>query len=105
MKWFQRIAWATLAMTVGVILWGAVVRATGSGAGCANDWPSCRGALVPEAPSGATLIEFAHRLTSGLSLTAVLVLAVWARRLWPTGHRVRRAAVAALVFIILEALL
>lgn len=104
MKWFQRIAWLTLALTVGVILWGSVVRATGSGAGCANDWPACRGALVPQAPSGATLIEFAHRLTSGLSLAAVLLLAVWARGLWPAGHRVRRASALALVFVILEAL-
>ena len=35
-KTFVRFAQVTLAITVVVILWGAVVRATGSGAGCGN---------------------------------------------------------------------
>jgi heme A synthase len=48
---FVRFAWSTLAVTVVVIVWGAVVRATGSGAGCGSHWPLCNGVVVPLAPS------------------------------------------------------
>jgi heme A synthase len=51
------------------------------------------------------LVEFSHRLTSGLALIAVVVLAVWVWRTVAAGHPARRAAVASLVFIIVEALL
>jgi heme A synthase len=65
---FVRFAWVTLAITVVVIVWGAVVRATGSGAGCGSHWPLCNGDVVPLAPTTSTIIEFTHRLTSGLAL-------------------------------------
>ena len=58
---FVRYAWVALAMTVLVIVWGAVVRATGSGAGCGSHWPLCNGDVVPLAPTVATIIEFVHR--------------------------------------------
>jgi len=51
------------------------------------------------------LIEFSHRLTSGLALVAVVVLAVRVWRTVAAGHPARRAAVASLVFIVVEALL
>ena len=38
-----RFAWFTLAYIVAVVLFGAVVRATDSGAGCGSNWPTCRG--------------------------------------------------------------
>ena len=70
-----RFAWAVVAVNLGVILWGAVVRATGSGAGCGSHWPLCNGEIVPRAARAATLIEFGHRVTSGLALLAVVALA------------------------------
>jgi heme A synthase len=94
-----------LVFTVAVILWGAYVRATGSGAGCGAHWPLCNGEVVPRAPAVGTLIEFTHRVTSGLSLGLVLALGVWAFRLFPRRHRARVAAAAAVVFIITEALI
>ena len=90
---FQRLAWAVLAYTVLVILFGAWVRITGSGAGCGEHWPSCHGELVPRSPSIATVIEFTHRLTSGLCLFAVLWLVWAARRAFPAGHAARLGAV------------
>lgn len=100
-----RLAWVTLGVNLLIILQGALVRATGSGAGCGSHWPLCNGEVVPLAPSTETLIEFSHRL---LSLVA-LVLGAWLLR---RAVRVRRAkpaffgaAVAAFVFLILEALL
>lgn len=102
---FARYAWVVLAYNILVILWGAFVRATGSGAGCGSHWPLCNGDVVPRAPDVATVIEFTHRLTSGLALVAVVVLAVWAFRIYPRGHRVRRAASWSLIIILIEALL
>lgn len=100
---FRRYAWATLGVTLLVIVWGAVVRATGSGAGCGSHWPLCNGAVVPLAPSVSTTIEFVHRITSG----AVMIMAVWlvvaARRTFPAGHQVRRWATVSLVFMLIEA--
>lgn len=98
-----RLAWAVLGYTVFVILWGAVVRSTGAGAGCGAHWPLCNGEVVPTAPALNTLIEFGHRVTSGIALPLVLWLA-W--RAWRTpGVRpaVRRAALAAVAFMVLEA--
>ncbi|MEJ5369913.1 MAG: COX15/CtaA family protein [Bryobacteraceae bacterium] len=102
---YARFAWATLGWNFLVILWGAFVRATGSGAGCGSHWPLCNGEVIPPSPTTQTLIEFTHRLTSGLALLAVLALVWFARRLWPAGHPVRRWAWISLAFILCEALL
>lgn len=100
---FARLAWIVLAVNVVVILWGAVVRVTGSGAGCGNDWPLCNDAVVPVTPTAHTLIELSHRLTSGLALILVVALAVVAWRRFPARHPVRAAAALSLVFILIEA--
>ncbi len=102
---FARFAWGVLAFNLGVILWGAVVRATGSGAGCGRHWPLCDGRVVPQDPATATLIEFAHRATSGIALVLVLALALWSRRAFPAGHPAQRGAVWSLGFIVIEALI
>lgn len=86
-----------------VILWGAYVRATGSGAGCGDHWPMCNGEVIPREASVQTAIEFTHRVTSGLALISVVVLLVWAFRLYEKGHRVRKAAVWSMAFMLSEA--
>lgn len=103
-------AWITLGYNVLVILWGAVVRATGSGAGCGSHWPKCDGAVVPAFQSLAQKIEYSHRLTSGFSLVFVILLAVLAfrdSRFWEAAPRsfVRRASVWSLVFVFMEAII
>jgi heme a synthase len=102
---FLRYAWAVVVWNVLVVLWGAYVRATSSGAGCGSHWPLCNGVVIPRAATAATLIEFTHRTTSGLALLSVVLLFVWALRVYPAAHRVRRAALLSLVFIVIEALL
>src|SRR5580658_2086730 len=73
-----RFAWAVLAFFVATILWGAVVRATGSGAGCGDHWPLCNGTIVQQSPTLHTIIEFSHRLSAGaFDSILVLALAVW----------------------------
>jgi heme A synthase len=104
MNRFTRTAWLTVGITVFVILWGAVVRATGSGAGCGNNWPTCNGDVLPLSGSAETAIEFIHRVSSaGLGLL-ILVLLVQSRRLFPPGHRVRWAATATFGLVIVESL-
>jgi cytochrome c oxidase assembly protein subunit 15 len=101
----RRLAWSVLGWNVAVVVWGAYVRASGSGAGCGSHWPLCDGQVIPRAPSVAQAIEYTHRVTSGLALVAVLALVVAAFRARPKGHPVRRAAIWSLVFILLEAAL
>lgn len=98
-------AWGVVGYNLLVILWGAVVRATGSGAGCGSHWPLCNGELAPRAPQIETIIEFSHRLTSGLALVSVVILLIWALRSYPVGHIVRKGAWASLLFMLMEALI
>jgi cytochrome c oxidase assembly protein subunit 15 len=101
----RRFAWSVLAYFIAVILWGTLVRATGSGAGCGNHWPLCNGTVVQHSASLQTLIEFTHRLTSGLSLLSVVGLLVWTYRATARGHLARAWAVASVGFTMVEAIL
>lgn len=98
-----KFAWAVLGYNLAVILWGAYVRASGSGAGCGEHWPLCNGVVVPREPTAATLIEFSHRITSGLALVAVVVLLFWVWRTCGRGHPARRGAVWTVFFMLTEA--
>lgn len=100
---FRKLAGAALLVTLGVILWGAYVRASGSGAGCGSHWPTCNGDVIPRPKSIATIIEYTHRVTSGLSLLLVVAQLVAAFFAFPRGHLVRKGAVASMFFMLTEA--
>lgn len=100
-----RFAWATLCCNVAVVLWGAYVRATGSGAGCGNKWPVCGGEVLGASAKAQTIIEFTHRATSGIALLMVGILAVWCWRATTRRDWARYSAVLAAVFLANEALL
>ena len=100
-----RLAWYILVANLAIVLWGAWVRASGSGAGCGNHWPLCNGTILPQSPTVATLIEFMHRATSGIALLMVVILVIATRRAFPPGHRARKAAVASLILMCVEALI
>jgi heme a synthase len=102
---FARFAWLTLAYTVAVVLWGAIVRATGSGAGCGESWPLCNGRLVFGTPALAKLIEFAHRSSSGIDGILIVVMAIWAFRAFPKRHPASLGATISLFLLVVEALL
>ena len=104
-SFFKKYAWFLTGYNVMVILWGAVVRATGSGAGCGNHWPLCNGEILPQPKEIDLVIEFAHRITSTLDGLLVILLVFFAYRLYGKKSPVFRWAVAALVFIIIEGLL
>jgi protoheme IX farnesyltransferase len=102
---FHHFAWGLLGYTLAVVLGGAFVRATLSGDGCGAHWPSCQGALIPAIQHEKTLIEYCHRLSSGLLLPLVIALVVGAFRSTPRGHAARRAATFALVYTLVEGLI
>lgn len=102
---FARFAWCTLVYNVLVVLWGAFVRASYSGDGCGSHWPLCNGEVIPTEPVVKTVIEFSHRVTSGIALLLVILLVWLARRLFPSAHEARRAVRWAFFFTITEALI
>jgi len=101
----RRFAWFVLGYNVAVIVWGAAVRATGSGGGCGEHWPLCNGTIALHHPAIATMIELAHRATSGVDLLCVLALFFWTFAAAPKRHLARAAAVAVLILTLNEALL
>ena len=103
---FAVYAFGVTALTLAVILWGAYVRASRSGDGCGAHWPLCNGTVaLPQAGATKTLVEFAHRATSGLDGLLVLALVVWAFVKFGRGHAVRKGATLTAVFIVTESLI
>lgn len=101
----EKLAIWAFVMNLIVILQGAFVRATGSGAGCGSHWPTCHGEVIPLSFTTETIIEFSHRGLSGV----VLLLGAW---LLLRGWQMRRErpgffwfASASAVLVIVEALL
>lgn len=101
----NKYAWFVVAYNVLVILWGAIVRATGSGAGCGNHWPLCNGEVLPHSPQVATIIEFTHRMMTGGATFTILGLLVWTFRATARRHLARFLAVAATLLLVNEAFL
>ncbi len=101
----RRYGWLVVAYNVLVILWGAVVRATGSGNGCGEHWPLCGGTVVQHWRTVASVIEFAHRATSGIAVLALFGLVTWTWRGTAPRHIARVFAAASAVLTINEALL
>ncbi|MBK9122240.1 MAG: heme A synthase [Chloroflexi bacterium] len=80
---FIRLALTTALLTIGLILFGAVVRVTDSGLGCNRDWPLCGGTIFPPLDNLTAWIEWLHRLFAiliGLLGVGMLVTAVRAFR-------------------------
>lgn len=99
----ERITLFNLVFCLGVILWGAFVRATGSGAGCGSHWPLCNGAVVPRSADMEMLIEYSHRLSSGLFMLTILFAVFLSFKYFPKSHLYRRAGMASLFFVLVEA--
>lgn len=104
---FAKYAWFVLAYNLVVILWGVFLRASKSGDGCGQHWLTCHGEVIPSAPELKTVIEFTHRLTSALDGVLVIVLVVWAFRIWRSGRSdgarsVLKLAIASFVMVLIE---
>lgn len=99
------LAWSTLWLTVAVVIGGALVRATDSGAGCGESWPICGGQLIPDIGTHHTAIEVSHRLMTGLLGIVLVTLFLIVRRHFAKTHYLRRAVFAAGMLLIVESLL
>lgn len=102
---FAVFAWGVLAFNILVIIWGAYVRASFSGDGCGAHWPFCNGDVIPHAAATKTIVEFTHRVMTGLDTPLVIGLVIWAFLAFPRAHIVRRSSVLTLIFLVIEALL
>lgn len=102
---FAKFAWFTLVYNVVVVVWGVFLRASKSGDGCGQHWLTCHGEVIPSAPEMKTLIEFSHRVMSGLDFLVVLALLAWTFRKFEKGTPIRKFTLVSFVFIVTEALI
>ena len=85
MRTIRTLAFVTAGLAYTLIVLGAIVRVTGSGLGCGDDWPLCNGRMIPQFHDMETAIEYSHRLaaaTIGIPITALAALA-WLKRKEP----------------------
>jgi heme a synthase len=106
----RRLAVAALTITYLHLVFGGLVRITGSGMGCGDSWPDCNGSWIPDLTSAHVVIELTHRLLAALVIASIIWLTVCAylKRQEPgvAGRGgVLRAATTALVLVIIVALL
>lgn len=102
---FSRWSIASLVVTVLVVLGGAVVRATGSGAGCGNHWPKCDGEIIPLFPTAERVIEFSHRATSGFFAIVAFICAAIGIRQFARGSQVSKSSKGLVALTIIECLI
>ena len=103
--WFRSPWGLALAYTLFIVLFGAVVRITGSGAGCGQHWPTCQGESLHLPRAVEEWIEYGHRITAGLGLLAVIGLTVGTFLKRERGDVARFWAMTTLVAFIVESLL
>jgi heme A synthase len=104
---FALLAFVTSFFTYALIVFGGVVRITGSGMGCGDDWPLCNGQLIPPM-NFETLIEYGHRLAALFISVLVFVVAFYATRHRKTPDFANRGivglAVASAALLIIQVL-
>ncbi len=102
LKWFA--VFTTIVMIV-VLIGGALVTKTESGAGCGDSWPLCHGELIPSNITFELIVELSHRLVSGLAGFTVLILSIWSWR--KIGHirETKFLAILSIFFLVLQALI
>lgn len=102
---FSTLALATALFTIGLIVFGAVVRVTDSGLGCGNSWPTCNGTLFPPLDNLTAWIEWLHRLFAALiGVMGLATLVVGWRNYRENRLALRAVALAAFLFLVQSAL-
>lgn len=76
MSGIRRLAWLSLVLAFGHIVFGAIVRITGSGLGCGDHWPTCHGYWIPPFSRIDLIIEVSHRYFAATLSTAIVALLV-----------------------------
>lgn len=85
MRTIRRLGGLAVVLGFAQVVFGAIVRITGSGMGCGDHWPDCYGALTPASSRPTLLVEISHRYgAAALSLAIIaLVVVAWLRRSEP----------------------
>lgn len=105
---FTNYARFVLLFNMLVILWGVFLRASKSGDGCGEHWLTCHGEVIPSAPEFKTVIEFTHRVSTAIDGILMLILIVWAIRIWLNfrdlqSRQVLIASLGSFFFVLTEA--
>jgi len=106
----RRLSVVAVVVTYLHLVFGGIVRISGSGMGCGDNWPRCNGHWFPDFTNAIIAIEWTHRLLATLVIVSILLLtiAAYRRRAEPGvggAGGVLRGAVTALVLVIAVALL
>jgi heme A synthase len=107
MKTLKTLAFTSAGFAYALIVLGALVRITGSGMGCGDDWPLCNGRLIPALDDFQTVLEWNHRMVAlALSvLVAATAVTGYRSRSEPGGNSAMRPAILALVLLVLQVVL
>src|SRR2546428_9489275 len=100
---YRALVYASLVASFLVVVWGGIVRVTGSGLGC-PDGPLCRGQFLLSLDP-ATRIEWFHRflaIAGGLTVAAVVL---WSLIVYRADRRVLNLAILAGILYPLQAVL
>src|SRR3954466_7457199 len=82
MRTIRTIGYVALLLGFAQVVFGAIVRISGSGMGCGDHWPDCYGSFTPAGDASSLLGEISHRYGgAALSVAIVALLAVtWSKR-------------------------
>ena len=82
----RRLAYVALLLGFAQVVFGAIVRITGSGMGCGDHWPDCFGSFTPAHSAPNLLVEISHRYGAAALSLAIIALAVaaWTKRKEPS---------------------
>ena len=85
MRTVRRLAAATFGIACLHVVFGAIVRISGSGMGCGDHWPKCYGYWFPPFSRPDLVVEVSHRYLASILLLALLatLAAAWRRRAEP----------------------
>ncbi|MFN2637695.1 MAG: heme A synthase, partial [Gemmatimonadaceae bacterium] len=109
MSTLKRLGYLALVIGFAQVVFGAIVRISGSGLGCGDHWPDCYGSLAPTGTTPNLLVEISHRYGAvALSLAIVTLAAMAFFKRDDPGVRGRagvlRPAMAAVILVVVAAL-
>jgi heme A synthase len=106
MRTVRRVGYVALLIGFAQVVFGAIVRISGSGLGCGDHWPDCYGAFTPANDAQSLLVEISHRYGAAALSIAIVALAIVALRkrradgVGGPGGALRPALLAVLLVIV-----